>query len=91
MGAREAIEAGKTTIGIEFGSTNIKAVLIGEDFKVLAFNMETKGYEAEEKETPDHGERLRPGKPTGGQGRRNCAARPSSLYATLRAQIQEGL
>ena len=36
MGAKEAIEAGKTTIGIEFGSTNIKAVLIGEDFKVLA-------------------------------------------------------
>ena len=36
MGAKEAIEAGKTTLGIEFGSTNIKAVLIGEDFKVLA-------------------------------------------------------
>lgn len=36
MGAKEAIEAGKTTIGIEFGSTNIKAVLIGEDFTVLA-------------------------------------------------------
>ena len=36
MGAKEAIEAGKTTIGIEFGSTNIKAVLTGEDFKVLA-------------------------------------------------------
>ncbi len=36
MGAKEAIEAGKTAIGIEFGSTNIKAVLIDEDYKVLA-------------------------------------------------------
>ena len=36
MGAKEAIEAGKTSLGIEFGSTNIKAVLIDEDFKVLA-------------------------------------------------------
>ena len=36
MGAKELIEAGKTTLGIEFGSTNIKAVLIGEDYEPLA-------------------------------------------------------
>ena len=36
MGAKEAIEAGKTALGIEFGSTNIKAVLIDEKFEVLA-------------------------------------------------------
>ncbi len=36
MGAKEVIEAGKTTLGIEFGSTNIKAVLIGEDYAPLA-------------------------------------------------------
>ncbi len=30
------IESGKTSLGIEFGSTNIKAVLIGEDHQVLA-------------------------------------------------------
>ena len=28
---QEAIAAGKTVLGIEFGSTRIKAVLIGED------------------------------------------------------------
>ena len=28
---REAIESGKTALGIEFGSTRIKAILIGED------------------------------------------------------------
>lgn len=36
MGTKEAIEAGKTSLGIEFGSTRIKAVLIGEDFAPLA-------------------------------------------------------
>ena len=30
------IESGKACLGIEFGSTNIKAVLIGEDYEVLA-------------------------------------------------------
>ncbi|HRA76749.1 MAG TPA: hypothetical protein PLE12_10990 [Propionicimonas sp.] len=29
--ARSAIEAGRTALGIEFGSTRIKAVLTGED------------------------------------------------------------
>ncbi|MCI7813919.1 MAG: FGGY-family carbohydrate kinase [Lachnospiraceae bacterium] len=33
---REAIESGKTSLGIEFGSTRIKAVLIGEDNALLA-------------------------------------------------------
>ena len=32
----EAIAAGKTALGIELGSTRIKAVLIGEDHTVLA-------------------------------------------------------
>ncbi len=32
----EAIQAGKATLGIELGSTNIKAVLIGRDFNTLA-------------------------------------------------------
>ncbi len=36
MGAREDILAGKTALGIEFGSTRIKAVLIGEDNKSIA-------------------------------------------------------
>lgn len=35
-GAREAIAAGNTSLGIEFGSTNIKACLIGPDQQVLA-------------------------------------------------------
>src|ERR1044071_6215871 len=33
---RKAIEDGKTALGIEFGSTRIKAVLIGEDHKPIA-------------------------------------------------------
>ena len=33
---REAIESGRTALGIEFGSTRIKAVLIGEDHMPLA-------------------------------------------------------
>lgn len=33
---KQAIEQGKTTLGIELGSTRIKAVLIGEDFNSLA-------------------------------------------------------
>lgn len=33
---KEAILEGKTTLGIELGSTRIKAVLIGEDFKPIA-------------------------------------------------------
>ncbi len=33
---RAAIAAGKTALGIEFGSTRVKAVLIGEDAAVLA-------------------------------------------------------
>jgi len=33
---QKAIESGKTVLGIEFGSTRIKAVLIGEDHKPLA-------------------------------------------------------
>ena len=33
---RAAIAAGKTSLGIEFGSTRVKAVLIGEDAAVLA-------------------------------------------------------
>ena len=34
--ARSAIEAGQTALGIEFGSTRIKAVLIGPDHQPLA-------------------------------------------------------
>lgn len=30
------IAAGRSSVGIEFGSTRIKAVAIGEDFSVLA-------------------------------------------------------
>ena len=33
---RQAIESGKTVLGIEFGSTRIKAVLIGEDHTPIA-------------------------------------------------------
>ena len=33
---KEAIQNGKTALGIEFGSTRIKAVLIGDDFKPIA-------------------------------------------------------
>ena len=40
---REAIEKGKTSLGIELGSTRIKAVLIGEDHVPLAFG----GYDWE--------------------------------------------
>ena len=32
----EEIKAGKTALGIEFGSTRIKAVLIGSDHKPIA-------------------------------------------------------
>jgi sugar (pentulose or hexulose) kinase len=33
---KAAIESGKTVLGIEFGSTRIKAVLIGEDHTPIA-------------------------------------------------------
>ena len=33
---RKAIETGKTVLGIEFGSTRIKAVLIGDDYRPVA-------------------------------------------------------
>ncbi len=33
---QKAIESGKTVLGIEFGSTRIKAVLIGEDHMPIA-------------------------------------------------------
>src|SRR4026208_736282 len=33
---RQAIQSGKTVLGIEFGSTRIKAVLIGEDHAPIA-------------------------------------------------------
>ena len=36
MGAKELIESGKTALGIEFGSTRIKAVMIDLDGNVLA-------------------------------------------------------
>ena len=36
MTIQKAIAAGKTALGIELGSTRIKAVLIGEDHAVLA-------------------------------------------------------
>ena len=39
------IQSGKTALGIEFGSTRVKAVLIGEDFVPLASG----GYEWENK------------------------------------------
>lgn len=41
--SRQAIESGNTTLGIEFGSTRIKAVLIGEDRSPIASG----GYEWE--------------------------------------------
>ena len=34
--AKERIESGKAVLGIEFGSTRIKAVLIDESFKPIA-------------------------------------------------------
>ena len=40
MGFKECIEAGKTAIGIEFGSTRIKAVLVDEKGAVIS----TGGY-----------------------------------------------
>ena len=36
MTAKETIQAGKAILGIEFGSTRIKAVLIDEDYKPIA-------------------------------------------------------
>ena len=36
MTNKEAITAGNTSLGIEFGSTRIKAVLVGPDNGVLA-------------------------------------------------------
>ena len=33
---QKAIESGKTVLGVEFGSTRIKAVLIGEDHAPIA-------------------------------------------------------
>lgn len=36
MDARSTIQAGKAVLGIELGSTRIKAVLIGEDYKPIA-------------------------------------------------------
>ena len=33
---KSMIEAGKTSLGIEFGSTRIKAVLVGEDNAPIA-------------------------------------------------------
>ena len=33
---KEIIESGKTTLGIEFGSTRVKAVLIDESFQPIA-------------------------------------------------------
>ena len=36
MNAKQVIEAGKAILGIEFGSTRIKAVLIDEDNKPIA-------------------------------------------------------
>src|SRR5688572_27893563 len=35
-GIQNAIETGKTALGVELGSTRIKAVLIGEDHKPIA-------------------------------------------------------
>ena len=36
MNAKQTIEAGKAILGIEFGSTRIKAVLIDEQNKPIA-------------------------------------------------------
>ena len=41
--ALAAIKAGQTALGVEFGSTNIKACLIGPDHQVLATG--THGWE----------------------------------------------
>ncbi len=37
MDTRKAIESGQTVLGVEFGSTRIKAVLIGEDQLPIAW------------------------------------------------------
>ncbi|MDO8143061.1 xylulokinase [Isoptericola sp. 178] len=44
-GSRDAITAGRTTLGIELGSTNIKACLVGPEHEVLASG--THGWENE--------------------------------------------
>ncbi len=36
MDTQKAIESGKTVLGVEFGSTRIKSVLIGEDHVPIA-------------------------------------------------------
>ena len=36
MGAKECIASGKAVLGIEFGSTRIKAVLVDENNKPIA-------------------------------------------------------
>lgn len=41
MDVKEMINIGKTTLGIELGSTRIKAVLVGEDYTTLASGSET--------------------------------------------------
>ncbi|GHV51298.1 ATPase [Spirochaetia bacterium] len=41
MDVKEAINTNKTALGIELGSTRIKAVLIGEDYTTLASGSET--------------------------------------------------
>ena len=47
---QKGIETGNTALGIEFGSTRIKAVLIGEDFTPIAsgsFEWENRSLESQ--------------------------------------------
>ena len=43
-GAKAAIAAGQTALGVEFGSTRIKATLIGPDFAPLAKLIAQRGW-----------------------------------------------
>ena len=45
MGAKECIASGKAVLGIEFGSTRIKAVLVDENNKPIASGAHMAGLE----------------------------------------------
>ena len=45
---KDFISAGKAVMGIEFGSTRIKAVLVDDDFKVIAQGAQLLGWELDD-------------------------------------------
>ena len=45
MDIKNQIEKGLTSIGIEFGSTRIKAVLMGKDFSIIGVSNKSIKYE----------------------------------------------